>query len=115
VDYFTNLGIPAPALQAHFVAWLETFGGILLIAGLASRLIALPLVIDMIVAYLTAEKEALHSIISEPGKFYGADPFTFLFAGLIILFFGPGFLSLDTFIRWFRNKHQAQPEASAGS
>ncbi len=34
VDFFTSLGIPAPALNAHFIAWLEAAGGILLILGL---------------------------------------------------------------------------------
>lgn len=38
VDYFTSLGIPAPSLNAHFIALLEKAGGILLIVGLGSRL-----------------------------------------------------------------------------
>src|SRR5215813_784763 len=99
VDFFTSLGIPAPSLNAHFVALLEVGGGILLILGLASRLIALPLTIDMIVAYITADREALGSIISEPDKFYNASPFTFLLASLIVLIFGPGLFSLDTLVR----------------
>jgi putative oxidoreductase len=49
----------------------------------------------MLVAYWTAEHEALVSIFSDPGKFYVADPFTFLFASLIVLIFGAGFVSLD--------------------
>jgi len=94
-NFFTTLGIPAPALNAWFVSGLEFFGGILLILGLGSRLIALPLVIDMIVAYLTADREALVKIFSDPDKFYAAAPFTFLFASLIVLIFGPGRFSLD--------------------
>jgi putative oxidoreductase len=104
VDFFTSLGIPAPSLNAHFVATLETTGGLLLILGLASRLIAFPLVINMIVAYAAADREALGSIFSEPSKFYGADPYTFLFASLLILIFGPGLFSLDTLIKWYRSK-----------
>jgi putative oxidoreductase len=107
VDYFTSLGVPAPSLNAHFIALLETGGGILLILGLASRLIALPLLIDMIMAYVIADREALGSIFSEPDKFYNAAPFTFLLASLLILVFGPGWLSLDTLIaRWWRKKTQ---------
>src|SRR5215472_8655551 len=113
VDYFTTLGIPFPAFNAHFVALLEAGGGILLFLGLASRLIALPLVIDMVVAYITADREALGSIISDPGKFYNADPFTFLFSSLIILIFGTGLFSLDTIIRWYRNKRQPSAAAKA--
>jgi putative oxidoreductase len=111
VDFFTSLGIPAPAFNAHFVALLEAGGGILLFVGLASRLIALPLAFDMMVAYLTADREALRSIFSDPGKFYNADPFTFLLASLIILAFGPGWFSLDNIIKWYRSKRT--PPAAA--
>ena len=45
VSFFTDLGIPAPTLNAYFNASLETIGGILLILGLASRLIAVPLLL----------------------------------------------------------------------
>jgi putative oxidoreductase len=113
VEYFASLGIPAPSLNAHFVALLEAGGGILLILGLASRLIALPLTIDMIVAYVTADREALGSIFSEPDKFYNASPFTFLLASLIILIFGPGLFSLDTLIRRYRNKRLSQAATPA--
>jgi putative oxidoreductase len=113
VDFFTNLGIPAPSLTAHFIALLETGGGILLILGLASRLIALPLTINMIVAYLTADREALGSIFSDPDKFYAAAPYTFLFASLLILVFGPGWFSLDTLIKWYRDKRQPASAAPA--
>ena len=106
IEYFTSLGIPAPTLNAYFIAWLEVVGGILLVLGLGSRLIALPLAIDMIVAYLVADREALTSIISDPDKFYAASSYTFLFASLLILFFGPGFFSLDKAIAWYRQKRQ---------
>jgi hypothetical protein len=39
-----------------------------------------------------------HGIVSDPGKFYGADPYTFLFASLMILIFGPGYFAMDTLI-----------------
>jgi putative oxidoreductase len=98
VHYFTDLGIPAPALNAYFVSGLEFGGGLLLLLGLGSRLIALPLAIDMIVAYILADREALFSIISNPDKFTAAAPYTFLVASLLVLIFGPGSLSLDTLL-----------------
>src|SRR6267154_1819362 len=98
IHFFTDLGIPAPVLNAYFVSALEFGGGILLILGLGSRLIAVPLVIDMIVAYITADREALLSIFSNPDKFTAAAPYTFLVASLIVLIFGPGKLSLDAFL-----------------
>lgn len=98
-EYFQSLNIPHAALNARFVGGLEFVGGILLILGLASRLISIPLSINLLVAYIVADREALMSFLSDPGKFYGADPYTFLFASLMILIFGPGLFSLDALIR----------------
>jgi uncharacterized membrane protein YphA (DoxX/SURF4 family) len=55
VGRFTKLGIPFPEFSATFVACLEIFGGLLLIWGLFSRLIAIPFVLEMIVAILTTK------------------------------------------------------------
>jgi putative oxidoreductase len=108
IQFFTGLGIPAPVLNAYFVSALEFGGGLLLILGLGSRLIALPLVIDMIVAYITADREALFSILSNPDKFTAAAPYTFLAASLIVLVFGPGKVSLDAFLEGRRGARQLQ-------
>jgi len=115
VAFFTDLGIPAPTLNAYFNASLETIGGILVILGLASRLIAVPLLINMIVAYITADREAFTSLFSESGKFFGADPFPFLLVSLLILIFGPGKFSLDTLILAYRKKHPPTTAAAAAS
>ena len=105
ISFFSDLGIPAPAFNAYFNASLETIGGILLILGLASRLIAVPLTINMIVAYITADREAWASFFSDPGKFFAADPFPFLMVSLLILIFGPGKLALDTLIAaWWKKR-----------
>lgn len=104
IEFFTGLGIPAPSLNAHFVAVLEAGGGILLALGLGSRIISLLLAGDMIVAFITSDREALLSMFSDTDKFYAAAPYTFLFASLIILIFGPGILALDTLIAARRKK-----------
>jgi putative oxidoreductase len=96
--FFTSLNIPFPAVNAHFIAGLEFFGGILLILGLGTRVVGFLLAANMFVAYWTADREALASIFSDPGKFYVADPYTFLFASLLVVIFGAGFLSLDNII-----------------
>ena len=93
--FFTSLNIPFPAFNAHFVSGLEFFGGVLLIVGLASRFTGFLLAANMLVAYWTADHEALVSVLSDPGKFYVADPYTFLFASLMVLIFGAGIFSLD--------------------
>ena len=97
-DFFTSLNVPYPMFNAYMVGVSECAGGILLFVGLGSRLISLPLAADMIVAYLTADREALGAIFSDPGKFYNADPYTFLFAALMVLIFGPGRFSLDSLL-----------------
>jgi putative oxidoreductase len=83
---------------------MEFLGGILLIVGFGSRLTGLALTVDMVVAYVAADREALRAILSDPGKFYNADPYTFLFASLLVLVFGPGRFALDHLVsRRFAN------------
>jgi putative oxidoreductase len=94
-EFFTSLGLPFPGLNAALAGSTECFGGTLLLLGLGSRLVAIPLIFTMIVAYSTADKEAAQAIFSDPDKFTAATPFLFLFACLIVLAFGPGKASLD--------------------
>ena len=56
VDYFASLGIPAPHLQAPFVAGVELAGGALLLAGLFTRVASVPLAATMVVALATAKR-----------------------------------------------------------
>ena len=115
VGFFSDLGIPAPALNAYFVSALEFGGGMLLILGIGSRLTALPLAVDMIVAYIAADREALLSIFSNPDKFTAAAPYTFLVASLIVLVFGPGKYSLDALLATRRGGRQVQSTVDGGS
>ena len=97
-EFFASLNIPFPHANAILVSNLEFFGGIFLILGLASRLTGLVLAGNMLVAYITADREALGSILSDPGKFYAADPYTFLFASVLMLIFGSGLFSVDAIL-----------------
>jgi putative oxidoreductase len=94
-EYFTSLHIPFPYPQAIFVGLVETVGGLLLLIGLGSRLISIPLAGTLVVAYLTADSDLVKNIFNDPDKFTGATEFLFLFAVLLILFFGPGIFSVD--------------------
>jgi putative oxidoreductase len=96
--FFASLNIPFPGFAAPFVSTLEFVAGILLMLGLFSRLIALLLACNMFAAYWTADREALSAVFSDPGKFYAADPYTFLFASLMVLIFGAGFFAVDTLV-----------------
>ena len=55
--YFEFLGIPAPGLMVYVAGITEFVGGILLIPGIAVRLIAVPLMFTMVVAAGTAHWE----------------------------------------------------------
>lgn len=103
-SFFTSLGLPLPGPTAVFIAIVEFLGGILLAIGFLSRPTALVITIDMAMAYFMADREALLSFFKDPGKFYAADPYTFLFAGLLILVFGAGRVSMDTLLERFRAK-----------
>jgi putative oxidoreductase len=111
-EYFGTLGIPFPMVNATVAAVVECGGGALLLIGLATRLASVPLIITMIVAYLTADKEAVDAIFSDPDKFLGATPFLFLFASLILLVFGPGVFSVDYLIKRFVDRKASAPGKS---
>ena len=98
-EFFTSLGLPAPHLTAIAISNLELFGGALLALGLGSRIVGPVLSVNMLMAYITADREALMSVFSDPGRFYNADPFTFLMASLLVFIFGAGSLSVDYLIR----------------
>jgi putative oxidoreductase len=97
-QFFQSLHIPIPKLNACLAGSTECFGGLLLLAGLGSRLVSIPLIFTMCVAYVTAEQEAVKNIFKDPDKFVTATPFLFLYAAVIILAFGPGKFSLDWLI-----------------
>lgn len=102
-EFFASIHIPLPKINAILAASTECFGGLLLMAGLMSRLSALPLAFTMIVAYATTEQEALGKLFQEGDaeEFLAASPFLFLLASLLVLAFGPGKIALDTLMdRW---------------
>jgi putative oxidoreductase len=55
IGRFTKLGIPFPHFSADFVGYLEIFGGLLLLSGLMTRMIAVPFIIEMVVAILSTK------------------------------------------------------------
>ena len=97
-EYFASLGMPFPHFSAILAACTECFGGLLLLVGLASRLITIPMMILLVIAYLTADIEAARAIFSDPDKFLSAAEFQFLFAVVIVFVFGPGIFSVAALI-----------------
>jgi len=118
VGRFTKLGIPFPDLTAHFVAGLEIIGGLLLIGGFLTRLIAIPFVIEMIVAVLSTKISlylgtsplplppappqvgvwaVLHEIRSDYAQ---------IMTVLFLLIAGPGRWSIDALLAQRREKNE---------
>ena len=95
-EFFASLDLPLPKINAIVAGSTECVGGLLLLLGLGARLVSVPLMFTMIVAYATADKEALAALFSDPDKFVSAAPFQFLLASAIVFAFGPGKLALDT-------------------
>jgi putative oxidoreductase len=108
-EYFQSLGIPLPHAQAILAGATECFGGLLLIAGLCSRLISLPLTILLTVAYLTADLDKVKVLFSDTDKFLGADEFLFLFVVVLVFAFGPGKFSID----WLIKRRVAPPSSES--
>ena len=93
--FFASLHIPAPGLNAVVVSSIELICGLLLAAGLFARAASVPVTVTLLVAFVTADREAFLSFFSDPDKFFGAAPALFLFATLLVLAFGPGRWSAD--------------------
>ncbi|MFN8544881.1 MAG: DoxX family protein [Candidatus Binatia bacterium] len=94
IDYFTELGIPAPQIQAPFVAMTEFGCGVLVLVGLAARLCAVPLIGTMAVALATA----LWPDIDGVGGLFGTAEFLYVVLLVTIVVSGPGAVSLDALV-----------------
>ena len=109
-QFFTSLNLPAPGTTALMIGLVELAGGILFALGLGSRLVSLVLFVNMTMAYLSVPDDRtnfLH-ILSKPDDFYGASPYTYWFAALLILVFGPGAFAFDwLMMRRFRSMPEA--------
>ena len=89
-----GMGVPLPVLMAYVVTLVEVVGGLLLIVGLLSRLSALLLTINLTIAVLLVKTGV--GFLSPQGGGVGAEFDLALIAGLlVILFAGPGRLSVD--------------------
>ena len=105
-DYFQMLGIPSPAFNAYLTATIELVCGSFLAIGLAARLAALPLIITMIIAFLTAHYPSVVNLFNDPQDFVCQLPFNFLLASLIVFCFGPGIFSIDALVEFVYKKNK---------
>ncbi|HEY1983867.1 MAG TPA: DoxX family protein [Terracidiphilus sp.] len=109
-EFFTTLGLPAPGMTALAVALIEFVGGMLFAAGIGTRLVSLILFVNMTMAFLSVpdDRTNFSHIFSKPEDFYGASPWTYWFAALLILILGPGLAAVDTLLgKWMAQRHTA--------
>jgi putative oxidoreductase len=117
-EYFAGLGIPLPTLNAYMAGATECFGGLLLLLGVASRVVTIPLIFTMLIAYSTQHIDEFRPLWTlkadgsyNPATFFKAAPFPYLLTALLVLLFGPGAFSIDGLLKWFFHR----TEGAAGS
>jgi putative oxidoreductase len=96
-EFFTQLHIPAPGFNALIASCAEFFCGLLILAGLFTRLAALPLIVVMIVAITTAKRAEIGSF----ADLVGFDEFNYIVMLLFLTVTGAGPLSLDRVLSGF--------------
>jgi putative oxidoreductase len=112
--FFKEYGIPLPMLNVYLAGTTETVGGFLLLVGAASRIVTIPLIFTMLVAYLTAHTEQLYALWGNTPLFFKAPPFPYLFTCLVVLLFGPGLLSIDGILKWLLEGRKPGWQEAAG-
>lgn len=90
-SFFGELGIPAPGFHAVLVSYTELVGGGLLLVGLVSRVAAVPLLVSMAVAIITAKRAEVTSL----SDLFGLVEWTYLALLAWVALAGPGRASLD--------------------
>jgi putative oxidoreductase len=106
VNFFTSLGIPFPAANAAFVSRLEYYGGMLLLVGAMTRIVALMLSSTMIVALLTAERETFVGALTRSTETGLSDVAPFVLGVFMswLVIQGAGLVSVDALINRFLDK-----------
>ena len=94
IENFREWGIPAPEFFTPLASGIEFVGGILLLIGLLTRFAAVPMMIVMVVAIVSAKAADVDSLET----FLGFDEVAYfvIFAWLAIA--GPGPVSVDHYV-----------------
>jgi len=105
---FADWGIPAPAFNAALSGWTEFLGGLLVLVGLGTRLVSIPMFINMLVATLSVKLKKVGGL----DDFVELDEPLYALTFLWLFFSGPGRVSLDHFLdQVLRRKYAAELKA----
>ena len=91
---FADWGIPHPAFNAALSAYTELIGGALTVLGFATRLVSIPMMINMAVAILTVKLKNVAGL----DDFVELDEPLYLLSFFWLMFSGAGWVSLDHLI-----------------
>jgi putative oxidoreductase len=106
-ERFEEWGIPAPAFNAALCGWTEFLGGLFIVPGLFTRLVSIPLFINMLVATLAVKLKKVGGL----DDFVELDEPVYALSFLWLFFFGPGRVSLDHLLGLvLRKKYAGQLE-----
>jgi len=105
---FTKIGIPSPEVLAPFVGYVEIICGSLILVGFLTRLAAIPLIIDMLVAIATTKIPMLASGFWMMAHEARTD-WSMILGSLFLLISGAGPWSLDAIWVARRTAHSSRP------
>ena len=94
IENFREWGIPAPEILTPFASGMEFVGGLLLLVGLLTRVVSIPMMIIMLVAIASAKWGDVNSLQTLLG--FEEISYFVMFGYLAVA--GPGPVSLDHFI-----------------
>lgn len=91
---FVGWGIPYPAFSATLSAWTELLGGLLIMLGLFTRLVCIPMLINMAVAVVLVVSAHLTGL----DDYVEADEIVYSLIFFWLLISGPGKASVDALV-----------------
>ena len=96
--FLKSMNIPLPGFFAWVVGLLETVGAVMLVIGLATRVLAIPFAINMLVATTQARIKMGKAKFAGGGAIGWEFEFLLGAASLVLFFTGPGLISVDRLI-----------------
>jgi len=105
---FAGWGIPWPHFNAALSAYTEFIGGLLTIFGIGTRVVSIPMIINMLVAILKVNLMSVNTL----DDFVELDEPLYALTYLWLLISGPGWVSVDYVISRVLGLKSSAAEAS---